>query len=74
VEKRALEPYFTKERIEFLKTAPKKLKKANKAEDTMVERPAVYCHDLAGLVERVADARGLKRKALPKVGLDSGRG
>lgn len=74
VEKRALEPYFTKERIKFLKTAPKKLKKAGKAVDTMVERPAVYCHNPAGLVERVADARGLKRKALPKIGLDSGRG
>ena len=70
-EKRMLDRFFDRDILEAVHENSKKSKK----EDEIINRPVVFCKDIVGLRDRVADARGLDDEKLEvKLGLDSGRG
>ena len=70
-EKRMLDRFFDRDILEAVHENSKKSKK----EDEIINRPVVFCKDIVGLRDRVADARGLDDDKLEvKLGLDSGRG
>ena len=70
-EKRMLDNYFEKKSVQVLHESSKKSKLPNK----VMTRPAVYCSNVTGFRDRVADARGISDAELQsKLGLDSGKG